>query len=194
MPTDTFTIVDEAHDGYVQRTGATYPPTGSFNVVTNGISVENSLKAGPTYDVRVTLLRWDTSSIPDNAVITEAVLRTWTLGRQDDDGRNVTADWYDAGTIADDDWTSTAGTDAHAGTTLEHWSGDPGDRDISLINLENINKTGVTGLRLHIDGGEPTVGENWISFVSFGDDEATSARLVVTHSDPQTFPRAIELV
>lgn len=162
MPTMTFEIATTADEGTAVKRGADYPPAGEveekFVFTPPAVAAEKTFSS-PNHRLSVAFLRWDTSSIPEDAEIHSAFARFRVfLVSSGGDGRSLTAEWYDAETISMDDWTSTVGTDAHAGSTLALLAlHQAEDNVIDLTNLANINKTGYTGLRLHITGDAPTV-------------------------------------
>jgi hypothetical protein len=185
MPQTTFNVAASGDDGIVQRVGASYPPTGAYTVSTTGGDFEGlalkSLVAGPEYRVLVGLVRWDTSSLPADATVTAASFRWWQVAKASADTRSLAAEWY-AGSnwpIDEADWTSTVGTDAHAGTLINDFITNA-DNDIVLTNLSNVSKTGYTGLRLHVTGATPS-GENYLAYSPF-DGTFTEPRLIVDYT------------
>lgn len=183
-PTTSFNVSASADDGNAQGTNATYPPVAGSSFSETGTTVipARSFTTG-VFVVAVGLIRWDTSSLLDSAVIDSATLRLAINSKQDANSRSLTAEWYDAETIGVDDWTNTVGTNAHAGTTIASITSGGADNDFALINLENVSKTGYTGVRLHISGGEPT-GENRINFATFDHATATEPRLIIDYTEP----------
>jgi hypothetical protein len=116
----TVVIAATAADAADARgTGAAYPP--AFTTSDNGLPVSPT-RSKPSlggFTVEVGLLRFDTSSIPDTATVEQAVLKAQIARKDNSDGRQLTADWYDfAGTVDAGDFTATAGVDAHAGTPV----------------------------------------------------------------------------
>jgi hypothetical protein len=51
--------------------------------------------------------------------------------------------------------------------------------DVPLSGLGSVSKTGFTGLRLHLDGGQPA-GDNYVQLSSF--ESAQPPRLIVTYT------------
>lgn len=184
MPSEqlTFTIAASGDDGEaVGQFNSSYPPpsaTGTDSDDPNFATRKTLL--GITFDVRTGLLRWDTSAIPDYATVTAATLRMWALSKADQDGsRSLLAEWYTHdGSIGFDDWTSTTGDDAHSGTTLASIA-TAAYKDFALQNVENINKSGYTGLRTHISGGQPTA-NNFIAFATIEEGTHNPPQLIVT--------------
>ena len=46
------------------------------------------------YEVRVGLLRFDTSALPDNATVTGATLKLYVTSAASADGRSLVGEWY----------------------------------------------------------------------------------------------------
>jgi hypothetical protein len=148
-------------DSYATGSKSTYPPTfQNAQVNTSYLPVTRSKTGATAFTVTVALIRFDTASIPDNATIIGAKLilnlidgGVYTVA----DARALCAEWYDAGAATDaGDFTTTAGVTAHGGTLLSSIASVIGEVSLSLTNLASINKTGVTGIRLHITGAAPT--------------------------------------
>ena len=176
-----FAIATGNDDAVVGVDGdATYPGTANSIVNTDTkIRVEKA-DYGATFTVRSGLLRWDTSSIPDDATIEAAILRIAHDNENDSaNARSITAEWYAFdGSAALGDWTSTVGTDAHAGRTIASLISNT-DQDFLLLDADaNVNKSGYTGLRLHVSGGEPTL-INYYDFASIEHASLEPARLIV---------------
>jgi hypothetical protein len=105
--------------------------------------------------VTTVFMRWDTSSIPDGDFVTEATL-SYTLDganpTTNEDGRNLDGEWYDASNWAIDstDHADNVGTDAFSEDL------DTVASPIDLGTLSGVSKTGYTGMRVGISGGEPS--------------------------------------
>lgn len=158
--------------GVARGAGSSYPPAfTSTDSGHHGLTVRRGLSTGAYY-VSVGLLRYDTSSIPDGATIESAYLEIYTFQRVSANERKLVAEWYDAGeTWGADDYTATAAATAHAGTPLStfpagsYLNTTPTKTVLTLTGLGSISTTGITGLRLHIDGGSPT-GDNSLRIAS----------------------------
>lgn len=179
-PTSTFNVAASGDDGEALGSGAGYPPSATLAVSANA-SIELQKTLGANYTVSVALIRFDTSSLPDDATIDSATLRIRVTATDDINSRSLTVEWYDAGTIGTEDYTATVGTDAHAGTAIGSISGGA-DNDFVLVNVSNVSKTGYTGLRLHISGGAPT-GGNFVFFAAFDHATLTEPRLIVEYTE-----------
>ena len=161
--TATFSVASGTDDQQVLRSGLRYPPeAGVFNRQATGATVEASknYQGREGYYVRNALLRWDTSSIPDNATIKRATLRFWCTVKNPSEARNLVAEYW--------------GWD---GTSQADWSGTPpaapifqapiasiangAQNNVTFTNLDGISKTGWTLIRCHVSGGVPT-GYNYV--------------------------------
>lgn len=181
-PTTTFNIATGTDDGAVRRRGGTYPPTGTYDYfTTDTFCYPQRSWNGSDYLVSVPVFRWDTSSIADDATVSAATAKIYCYLTTDDEGRSVVAEYYDHGAdIGEEDWTSTAVSDAHAGTAISAITLNVRN-DFALQNLANINLTGYTGLRFHISGGQPT-GHNFCGMNTSEEVEAKRPLLEVTYS------------
>lgn len=171
---------------------STYPPTSAVqrsSSDTNLYAARNFDTAASWYRILNGLMVFDTSSIPDGDTVTSAILRLWGLGRNNVNARMVAFDWYlRVGTDAD--YSEDALTTAHAGILTSAVVVDA-DNDFTLLNpAANINKSGNTGLRMHITGGEPT-GTNQASFASFDRPTVPDPRLVIEHDTPPSVPTGL---
>lgn len=181
MPEVVFEVPSSGSDGYVYGDASSYPPGY------DGILIDsNSVTVGRTYSsswywIHVGLLRFDTSSLNDACVVVSAKLRLYVTVRTSDDGRNFTGEWYDPGTIGPEDYTTVASETAFSVPVLSLGTG--AYQEIPLADARNrVSKTGYTGLRLHISGGQPT-GDNSVGFRSY-DYGSNRPQLVVVYSYP----------
>ena len=184
MAETTFSISASANDGVVALTAAVYPPTGTAVATTGNttIDVRRSL-AGGNYSIEVGVLAFDTSSLPDDAVVSAATLRLWINNINDANGRNFVGEWYDwGGSIDATDYTATPASTAFSTdiTALV----DDADNDFALTNpAANVSLSGMTVLRLHVDGAQPA-GLNRVGFGAFDHTVQTEPRLIVTYTTP----------
>ena len=150
-------------------TGAPYPPATTPTANTNAttFAVRRSGPVFSGYEVRVGLLRFDTSALPDGATVTGATLRLYVTDRESDNGRSLVGEWYSAANWPIDatDYALNAAATAHAGTPIK----------LAHRQLpEQLRppkphfglRTGFTGLRLHVDAAAPN-GENNVFLNSF---------------------------
>ena len=135
-----------------------------------------------TYGISNGLLRFDTSGLPDDAVITSATLRIYMTAKADGDNRSLAADWYTAWPIDASDFTSVAGTTAIAGVDITGLTVQSAN-DVPLQNLTSISLTGYTGLRLHVDGGVPAA-DNVVQFASLEHTTRPEPQLIITYTLP----------
>lgn len=182
-PTTTFNTAATADDGYARREESTvYPPDTATSVVTTSNILTRKIdeQDADPFHLSVGLWEWDTSSLPDSAVISAATFRTnISAVSGDDDSRNITLEWYVHGGIGTEDYTSTVGTDANAGVDITSLSVGS-DNDFDLLNpASNISVTGDSGIRSHISGGEPA-GNNTVHHRDYTESTSQAARLLVT--------------
>lgn len=169
MPTVTFTRLATLGAGQARGAGSSYPP--AFTASDSGLTVRRGLSSG-SYYVSCGLLRYDTSGLPDGATIESAYLELYTFERVTANARKLVAEWYDAGETWDAaDYTATAAATAHVGTALSafpaggYQNTTAAKTVLALTGLGSISTTGITGIRLHIDGGSPA-GDNYLRIAS----------------------------
>lgn len=188
-PTTTFNVAASGDDGYAFKFGAAYPPvtnSGNNSAAETLFCVRSkdtlNLYGGGAnqYFISNGLMRWDTSSIPDNANILSAnlIIRLITLTDGEGD-RSFTADWYEPGTVGNEDYQEAAGTNAHAGTDLGSLV-NGADNTLALMNLSNISKAGYSGIRTHVSGGTTEL-YNEAIFAAFDHATLTEPRLEVIY-------------
>lgn len=169
-------------DAYIYSSGSSYPPSGGPARVTTSSSIYvarsyNSSSSNP-YTVNVGLLKFDTSALPDSAVIQSAVLRIYATTVKRANNRNFRGEWYawdgtNTDYVLDGSTGITAFDISMSGLVIA-------TNDIPLSNLV-VNTTGDTFLRLHITGGVPS-NTNYILFAATRDTSYPEATLVVTYT------------
>jgi hypothetical protein len=166
---------------YVDRAGMTgirlhiylpgESPTGSNSVgIPEGnISLYISYQWGGTsYTISLPLVRFDTSSLTDTAVISGASLRLYVTSRGNADDAELGIEYY-AGTnwpIDSGDWTNAPAQTAYAYRKLSTISS-PGWLKVPLLSPDaNISRTGYTGFRIHIRTVAAPTGDNYLTFAT----------------------------
>ena len=190
--TSTFSVAAGGDDGSCEKGDAGYPPAGGTQVscfpTTSDYLVRRSGLAGYK-PVTVGLLRFDTSSLPDDAQITSASLRLFVNAIQNGNGRSLEAEWYSPSNwpIDSPDWTLTDSGSADPGTPLSSLQLNQYNT-LALQNPSNINLTGFTGFRLHVSGSADTpTAENLVQFAGFERGAGTSAQLQATYTTSSGF-------
>ena len=186
----TFMIPTGTDDGRTQRDGATYPPNGTITttIETSGVAIaryDNGSGKNSSVSVQNGLFRWDTSALPDDAIISSATVTFYMDTIANDESRSLTADWYTSWPIDESDWILEPQTGALSGIALSTFS--VGSNTITLENVStNVSTTGYTGLRFHISGGLPT-GQNFVTVTAYdngGEGSQVRASLTVTYTTP----------
>ena len=141
---------------------------------------------GTQYVARVLLFRWDTSSIPDAATITDVKFKFYCTSRLTVDGASFTlgAKWFNTwdGTAAGEYEFAPAPSDALSGVALSTITSNA-ENTLTLLGPSQVNKSGNTGLKLFLEGASTPLGNNSITVRTL-DDTTTTAdepRLVVTY-------------
>ena len=190
--TATFTLATDADGGQIESNDSNYTFVGN-NVIAPNRSYHGSLGL----IVGVGLARWDTSVIPDDATILSATFRGWVppATLHNSAGRNLIAQWYDAGSELDvDDWVNDLpSTNAQSGVSLSTLT-ESQYNDITLQNVSSVSKTSTTGLRFGISGGEiagtsSEIGSNTVAFCSnascINANNVNRPQLIVTYGGAQ---------
>ncbi|MGF1472227.1 MAG: Ig-like domain-containing protein [Rubrobacteraceae bacterium] len=195
-PSTNFDVAG-ADDGFCQSFHENkWPPDGYWNHYMDLAFVQAARRDDADGDdyIRIGLLRWDTSSIPDSATVDTVDWEFYPHRIDDDDGdRNVTMDSFA--------WDETSGDYFDGETT-------PSDvlspkrlntftqGQVNTVRLDStsfINKQGVTSVRFHVDGGNPT-GENTISTKAVENtDGLPEHRLIVVYTEADTTAPTVSL-
>jgi glucose/arabinose dehydrogenase len=186
--TAAFGVAAGSDDGDVERGSSAYPPgAGATPFVGTGdrsVLVRRSQTPYPYIPVRTGLLRFDTSSLPDDATVTSAELRLYVTGKADADGRSLRAEWYPSGNWPIDaaDWALADSGSAHAGTALASIVVGQ-EKRFALTGLGELNLRGASALRLHIsDAGVAPSGANDLAFAAFEDPTLPEPQLIVRYT------------
>lgn len=157
-PTSSFSITATGDNMYIEGTGVGWRPASYISCTERtGATYHLLMQADETsqdsgyFHVTLGFLRFNTSSIPDNAVITGARLRLHVLNVYDPVGVSIYGEWYSAANwpiSCKEDYTSVPSQTAFSVQASLLTTGSY--NTFSLDNLSSINKTGYTGLRLHI--------------------------------------------
>jgi hypothetical protein len=181
--TVTFSLAGSGDDGDLRLTGSGYPPVGAVAGNTSGSFVTTGRRfVFGGYDVFNALMRFDTSAIPDGATVTGATLRLQVTAKQNADARNLVAEWYDSANwpIDGGDYALGSSANALAGSAIAQIVVGS-QNDFALSGLGSLSKTGFSGLRLQVDGGQPS-GDNFVQVASFDHATLPEPQLVVTYT------------
>lgn len=178
-------------DGYVESNNATYATaaaSGTLSSNTNNVYLTVGQDTG--YVIDEAFISFDTSSLPDDAIILSAVL---SLNRQLDESDtnfDVEVRYYDWGaSVTTADWVAAASLHTHtlAGKLA---TADLGSdyNDVTLGNLDSISRTGTTRFLLnssrHRQRITPT-GDEYVNFYSTDESGTTrDPKLTITYVSP----------
>jgi hypothetical protein len=183
----TFTLSASGDDGDVGAEAPAsggYPPAAAAEASSDGTAFTVGRRnAFGWYGIFNGLVRFDTSSLPDNATVTGATLKLFVNLKVDGDNRNLVGEWYPGSNwpIDASDYTATASATALAGADITAISTNAVN-SFGLQNLKSLSLTGYTGLRLHVDGGAPAA-DNLVQLASF-ESPSPKPQLVVTYTVP----------
>ena len=143
-----------------------YPPPGTEVAVgANQLLVSRShyrKPKGTYFHISTTLIRFDTTGLPEGSTPLSAYLCVYVNAVRDADNRSLTGEWYPSSKwpIDTSDYSRTAQTSALASAPLSGITAG-GYRVIDLDNVDGVVPGGFTGIRLHISGGKPH-GRNYL--------------------------------
>ena len=142
-------------------------------------------------------LRFDTSAIPDGAVIESALLRMYaTIDMEDANNVALVGDYYDFGGGASiaADWILTASPSIFSAVDLTSIV-ENAVNDIVFTDLTGINKTGYTGIRLTLSAYTPNFNHDAAVFASFENSlHYQEPRLTVTWTEDEEVVTAFALI
>lgn len=184
-----FYVTASSDDGHVYGWASSWPPVySSYDTVGTTIDSRNDWTT-EVFDFNLSLMRFNTSSLPDNATVTAATLKLYVTSTMNESNRNFQCEYYSAWPIDAGDYTTSPGNNAHAGTNITALA-PSAYNSLALINLPNISLTGYTGFRCSVSGGQPD-GLNR-AYVRSYDAGANVPWLQVTYTvPPPTAPRVI---
>jgi hypothetical protein len=174
MPTDTFSITLAADDGSGWKEAASWAgvSAGTFEDGSSAfddtiLGLQKQVVAGPTYRINLTFLRFDTSSLPEDATISAGNLLLYCTEFVSPEETLFAADYYDFGgePPVDGDWEATSSGDCITSFDLADLTG-ASVNTIPLTGFSGINKSGYTGIRIApANSNAPTV-QNYALFAS----------------------------
>lgn len=181
--TAIFSIAAGTDDQQVLMSGSQYPPKKTFSHQATGATVEASrnYQSDGSYCVRNALLRWNTSSIPDNATITKATLRFWCTVRNPSEAQNFVAEYWGWDGTSQSDWSCTSPTTPIFQAPIANINGGAWN-SVTFTDLRGISKTGWTMIRCHISGGKPR-SYNYVVMSSF-ENTNPEPQLLVEYTTP----------
>jgi hypothetical protein len=189
VPTDTFSVTASADDGQVEREGVTgaWPPAGAFSTFDNttNLVIRKVQFTGTFNTCVVTGIRFDTSALPNDAVVSAATLRLQTIAKGAGAGRSVQVGYYDPANwpLGDADWSGADNPGSDGGTFPFADFAASTQEDLALSNPTSVSLTGYTGLRLSVSGGAPTPDEDHrLEFASLDHLTVTEPQLLVTYT------------
>lgn len=185
-PPVTFNVAVGAADGDVIGYGAGYPPP-FYSASSTGeqVFLQRAQYQTNQYTVTNGLMRWDTSTLPDDVAIDSATVRLGSTGQTGNQtSERISAEWYGSWPIDSADYQPHAQTSAANGVTIadavDDYVGD-GYFDIPLDNVNGISKGGYTGLRLHITGGQVALGQQQgMSYRTYESTARVEPQLIIT--------------
>ena len=186
--TVTFSVSAGGDDGDTQVVGnqpGGYPPSGAADASSgNNVFTAGRRLAFGQFRVLDALLRFNTSSLPDNATITSVKLRLHVLNKADANDRALVGEWYDAANWPIDgaDWTLNPGNNALAGADITALTLNA-TAELALGAVGNVSLTGYTALRLGVNGGQPS-GDNFVQMATLEHTSAPEPQLIVTYTLP----------
>ena len=158
-------------DGATLRQQAAYPPDGGVPTTNTTDTATGPTRSflGGQYFVGVGLIRFDTSAIPDDAVIISATLKIWVNSMTFVDSGDLRGEYYNAGfwPIDNSDYTSTVSDNAIAAQPLFAFATGQYNNLALKDPSTNISLVGYTGLRLHVRTAAAPTGNNGLVYQTF---------------------------
>lgn len=195
-----FSVPQSAYDAGLSRSRTALPPTNAFGdaVIVNSSNTTMTMTKQLTvsnvqYIYNVGEMRWDTSALPDDAIITGVSLLVRITSLSNTNTRNLVCEWLVDGAIVAGDWTDPVGTTALNIAISSLTNGADNTLTLSGFNgSPGVSATGNTKLRCGISGGAPTGLSNPTNLVQWATFDNTSMfvvpQLQVTYSLPTSTP------
>jgi hypothetical protein len=187
-----FRVTVSADDGYASRESSTpgeWPVTGAFGVSDSQtfLSVRKFQAAGFS-DCTVSGIRFDTSDLPDDAIVIEAILRLQTTAKGAATGRSIQVGYYAPANWPFDsaDWSGDDNPGSNAGTFPISDFAVGTEENLVLSSPVSVAVGGYTGFRLSVSDAEPTLNDDHrVEFASFDHATVQEPQLLVTFVIPQ---------
>ena len=183
-------IADDDGTGEYNRAGGGWPPSSGGVWTDNSNAIyESAVKmdqGGSNSTGQIACLRFDTSFLPDDAVIQSALLQMFVTFVEDANNTSVVADYYDFGgepTVAAD-FIETASPSIFTAVDL-------GAITVGAVNsfpltdLTGISKTGYTGIRFTLSSYTPNFNYDQVQFAAFEHTVYQAPRLTVVYSEAE---------
>jgi hypothetical protein len=142
-------------------------PQSLSSMKLTSMSLDISYEYGGTvYTKTCAFVRFDTSALPDTAVVSGATLKLKISAKADVDAAQIGIEWYAGANwpLGDADWTSTPSNDAYEYLDLADVPAVGQWLIVPLTTPTNVNLTGYTGFRIHIKTASAPTGDNYVSF------------------------------
>lgn len=203
-PSTTFAITAGANDSSNYASAPTangWPPSGFGSITTTNFSntycIRELLNAS-NYQVGNFPMQFDTSSIRAYATVIGAQVELYAISRSNTNSVNMCFGWFPNYTGTAADWTITPESNALGNTAISTITLTAVNTYTLLNAAANVNKTGNTGLRVHIaDLGSAPTGRNLVEWAQFEHATAQEARLIVDYTvtyDETVRPTSVALV
>ncbi len=151
------------------------------------LGMSRSRNVDGTYLNNLGLVQWDTSALPDDAILSSATLTAAVTAVINADGRSLQGEWFNWGAACDaGDWTLAAASTAFS-APLSGIAGNNASNSFALTGPGNINVSGRTYLRLQISGGAPTA-PNLVQIAAYDHTTLPGPRLQVCYVMPAPTP------
>jgi hypothetical protein len=184
----TIPIAASVNDRQWLRRGGSYPASSTISGYSSNQTVfpQKALWNG-TYYIAAATLAFDTSSIPDGALLTDAKLRfvhrntdNTTGAAENVNGRNLNLEWFSGFTGTTSDWIANV-TNSAGDIALSSLGGGQLVTK-TLSSPANINKSGITYLRAGISGTSAPTGINKAGISTFDHATDDEPRLIVNYT------------
>lgn len=189
MATLSFPIAVTADDQVVWQSSTTWPVSsavGRNQSNTSQFFGQDWGAASSVYTIQNLLLRWNTSSIPDTAVISSVTLQIYVISIADGAAsKNVSGDWTSWTGASDADYSASIGTNAMSSRRINTFT----VGQVNSINLDNfggnVSLTGTTYIRLGSPAPTQTSTDDAVTVANVGSAFQVPT-LVINYTLPNT--------